>query len=138
MTVLPRRSLRARSFPVSSGKVKSGALSWIFMGVSQGKSSRASFATAVSGHFVFQKILYCGAILVALLACVMCLGVAGAAQEERPQITPGERKVPRKKDAGPRALAVLQLSANGKSSLVPITILVNGKFWDASAYKANP
>jgi hypothetical protein len=61
-----------------------------------------------------------------------------AGQEERPQITPGERKVPRKKDAGPRALAVLQVAANGKTSLVPIAILISGKFWDAAAYKASP
>ncbi len=60
------------------------------------------------------------------------------AQEERPQITPGERKVPRKKEAGPRAIGVLQMSANGKTSLIPVAILVNGKFWDASAYKADP
>ena len=60
------------------------------------------------------------------------------AQEERPQISPGERKPTRKKDAGPRAVAVLQLAANGKASLVPIAILINGKFWDASAYKADP
>jgi hypothetical protein len=59
-------------------------------------------------------------------------------QEERPQITPGERKAPRKKDAGPRAVGVLQLAPNGKASLVPIAILINGKFWDASAYKADP
>jgi hypothetical protein len=51
---------------------------------------------------------------------------------------PGERKAARKKDAGPRAVAVLRLSANGKSSLVPIAILINGKFWDAAAYKADP
>lgn len=61
-----------------------------------------------------------------------------AAQEQRPQIMPGERKAPRKKDAGPRAVAVLRLSPNGKSSLVPIAILIDGKFWDAAAYKANP
>ena len=60
------------------------------------------------------------------------------AQEEMPQITPGERKAPRKKDAGPRAVGVLQLAANGKASLVPIAILVDGKFWDATAYKADP
>ncbi len=102
------------------------------------KSSRANRAPAACSQFVFQKILYCGALFVALLAGVVGLAVASAAQEERPQITPGERKAPRKKDAGPRALAVLQLSANGKASLVPIAILVNGKFWDATAYKANP
>ena len=63
---------------------------------------------------------------------------SSAQEDERPQITPGERKVPRKKDAGPRALALLQMATNGKTSLVPIAILVNGKFWDASAYKADP
>ncbi|HTS36899.1 MAG TPA: hypothetical protein VMH04_14580 [Candidatus Solibacter sp.] len=61
-----------------------------------------------------------------------------AAQEDRPQIFPGERKAPRKKDAGPRALAVLQMAGNGKVTAVPVAILVNGKFYDATAYKADP
>ena len=74
----------------------------------------------------------------ALLVCVASWAVVAPAQEERPEITPGERKVPRKKEAGPRAVGVLQLAANGKSSLVPVAILVGGKFWDASAYKADP
>jgi hypothetical protein len=30
------------------------------------------------------------------------------------------------------------MAANGKTSLIPVAILVNGKFWDASAYKADP
>jgi len=30
------------------------------------------------------------------------------------------------------------MAANGKVSLVPVAILINGKFWDASAYKADP
>jgi hypothetical protein len=87
---------------------------------------------------VFQKILYRGSFLVALLACVASPATVVSAQEDRPQITPGERKAPRKKDAGPRAVAVLQLSANGKASLVPVAILIGGKFWDATAYKADP
>ena len=73
-----------------------------------------------------------------LLAGVASSGSAAAAQEERPQITPGERKAPRKKDAEPRAVAVLKLSSDGKVSLVPIAILINGKFWDAGSYKASP
>ncbi len=76
--------------------------------------------------------------MAALLTCLLLpLGVLSA-QEERPQITPGERKAPRKKDAGPRAIGVLQMAANGKTSLVPVAILVGGKFWDATAYKADP
>jgi hypothetical protein len=81
--------------------------------------------------------LFRGLLLAALSACVAA-GVVSVAQEERPQITPGERKVPRKKDAGPRAVGVLQLMPNGKSTLLPVAILVGGKFWDASAYKADP
>jgi len=96
-----------------------------------------------SGPPAFVKILhrttlYRGSLLVALLACLISWAGVTVAQEELPQITPGERKVPRKKDAGPRALAVLQMAANGKTSLVPVAILVDGKFWDASAYKADP
>jgi hypothetical protein len=30
------------------------------------------------------------------------------------------------------------MSANGKTSLLPVAILVGGKFWDATAYKADP
>jgi len=35
-------------------------------------------------------------------------------------------------------VALLQLTSNGKASLMPIAILINGKFWDATAYKATP
>lgn len=94
-------------------------------------------ATGSPSAFVFPGILHLGFVCLAVLSCVVSLPYA-AAQEDRPQIIPGERKVPRKKDAGPRAVAVLQLAPNGKASLVPIAILVNGKFWDASAYKADP
>jgi len=75
----------------------------------------------------------------ALLIAVIAGGATMAcAQEERPQIIPGERKAQKKKNAGPRAVGVLQMAANGKASLVPVAILINGKFWDASAYKADP
>lgn len=83
-----------------------------------------------------RKILYLGFLLVTTLAWSAFCAPA-AAQEERPQIAPGERTVPRKKDAGPRALALVKIS-DGKTSLIPIAILVNGKFWDATAYKATP
>ena len=85
-----------------------------------------------------RRILLRGPLLLALLACSVAWTGVATAQEERPQITPGERKVPRKKEAGPRAVGVLQMAANGKTSLIPVAILVNGKFWDASAYKADP
>ena len=45
-----------------------------------------------------------------------------------------------KKEKGPRALAVVELSADGKAAvrLTPIAILVSGRFWDASIYRADP
>lgn len=111
----------------------------IFMGVSQGKSKSATgrATQAAPGHTV-QNILYRGRLLIAVVVWSTVLAAGVAAQEERPQIMPGERKVARKKDSGPRALALLRLAANGKASLVPICILIDGKFWDATAYKAAP
>jgi len=98
---------------------------------------------SVSGREAFRKILqretaYCRAVLLVLLVCVSGGAMTSFAQEDRPQISPGERKPKSKKDNGPRAVAVLQMPANGKASLVPIAILINGKFWDATAYKADP
>ncbi len=39
---------------------------------------------------------------------------------------------------GPRALGLVELMANGKARLVPITILFDGEYYDATAYKASP
>lgn len=41
-------------------------------------------------------------------------------------------------DKGPRALGLLQIAQNGKAHLVPIAILIGGRFYDASVYKADP
>jgi hypothetical protein len=89
------------------------------------------------------RILHCrnsSRVLAATAILAFGLSLAGtvAAQEERPQIFPGERKAQRKKDAGPRALGIVQLGSNGKASIIPLAILINGKFWDAGVYKADP
>jgi hypothetical protein len=44
----------------------------------------------------------------------------------------------RKTAKGPRALGLVQLAPSGKAHLIPIAILIDGKFYDASAYKADP
>lgn len=114
-----------------------------FMRISPEKSGPRSAKSAEGASLqpVFSRILHWARRsafwLAALSACVGMTALASA-QEERPQITPGERKVPRKKEAGPRALGILQLAANGKATLIPLAILINGKFWDASVYKADP
>jgi hypothetical protein len=108
-----------------------------FMGVSPNQS-RSNARPAASAKMAFHKILYPASLFVALLVWISLSVSPTTAQEDLPQITPGERKAPRKKDAEPRAVAVVQLTANGKASLVPIAILIGGKFWDATAYKADP
>jgi hypothetical protein len=90
-----------------------------------------------------QQILYLRLLSVALAASFVFLGISASGppafgQEQVPQIIVGERKPSQKKDTGPRALAILQLKKDGKASLIPIAILINGKFWDASSYMADP
>ena len=41
-------------------------------------------------------------------------------------------------DKGPRALGLIELAANGKAHLLPVTIMINGRFYDAGVYKADP
>lgn len=77
-------------------------------------------------------------LALAMMVCTLAWSAPAAAQDELPQIMPSEHKLPTKKDLGPRAVGILQLSDKGKASLVPIAIMIDGRFWDASAYKADP
>jgi hypothetical protein len=43
-----------------------------------------------------------------------------------------------KASKGPRALGLLELAPNGKARLIPITIMIDGQYYDAGAYKADP
>ena len=65
------------------------------------------------------------------------IGLAGSSlvgQEPLPQY--GRKPVVHK---GPRALGLVQLSAKGKKGrLIPIVIMMDGKFYDAGSYKAMP
>jgi hypothetical protein len=43
-----------------------------------------------------------------------------------------------KKLTGPRALGLLEITPSGKVTLLPVAIMIDGEFYDASAYKAAP
>jgi hypothetical protein len=88
-----------------------------------------------------------GSIAVSVLFIgIMFSGLAlTSAAQDRPQLKrpqqgseekPVETKKP-KKVKGPRAIGILQIS-DGKATLIPVAILVDGKFYDATAYKAEP
>ena len=44
----------------------------------------------------------------------------------------------RKPDTGPRAVGLLKIDAKGRAQLIPVAIRIDGKFYDAGAYKADP
>ena len=74
-----------------------------------------------------------------------CLGIAPVAgqmpQLKRPEEAPVERPAeptPKKLVNEPRAVGLLQLNKDGKGTLIPIAIRIDGKFYDASVYKADP
>jgi hypothetical protein len=48
------------------------------------------------------------------------------------------RSTAKKTKRGPRAIAVLEFLPGGKMRLVPIALLLDGKYYDASLYGANP
>jgi len=54
------------------------------------------------------------------------------------QIVPAQIARREQQSKGPRALGLLQLQSNGKVRLIPITIMFDGRFYDAGAYKASP
>jgi hypothetical protein len=54
------------------------------------------------------------------------------------QFAYGQFAKQRKPDTGPRAVGLLKIDAKGRAQLVPVTIMIGGKFYDAGAYKADP
>jgi hypothetical protein len=120
-------------------------------GLEKVQSSRKSECEAASNGKAsdascLKRILYPGWRAGAMLAFILCLAAASAAQrgdrgnhEDKPEIAPQDKVLNKKKKGGePRAVGVLQITDKGKATLVPIAILIDGKFHDASVYKADP
>src|SRR5579872_5114765 len=90
------------------------------------RASPSSVASAVSLRFQLyrtarQAVIWAGA---ALLLAQIVTAQAGPS---------GKKHV-----KGPRAVGLIELQAKGKARLIPITILVDGEYYDAGAYKADP
>src|SRR5208283_1575373 len=98
----------------------------------------------MSRVFLYRRL---GSAVIAIVMVGLLASVASrsAAQErpqlKRPQEAPEEKPAEArktKKGKDPRAVGLLQLTSSGKATLIPIAILVDGRFYDASAYKADP
>jgi len=115
-TLFPRKLFSDTSFPSSSGKVNSGAFSVTCM-------------TRSPDQNLYRSTLYrrlARAVILAGLVTTIAPFVAGQFARKGPS------------SKGPRALGLLELAANGKALLVPITVMYDGKFYDGGAYKASP
>jgi hypothetical protein len=82
---------------------------------------------------LYRNRLFAVTLAASILLASSWLVVQVAAQDPMPQYV---RKPASNK--GPRALGLIQLSPKGKGRLTPIAIMVDGKFYDASSYKAAP
>jgi hypothetical protein len=121
MTGLPRKSFRLTGSPFSLGTLMSGTLSPISM---QNFSSKSFLA-----HLYRNRRTAVVRALFLLVA--VCVG-----------LFPAEAQ--RKKNSGPRALGVVTWNGDsaipepGTSVLTPVAILVEGRFYDAELYQAQP
>lgn len=74
---------------------------------------------------LYRKAALAVTFAVALLVALLVPGFAQYAKK-------------RQVSKGPRAVGLLELAANGKAHLIAVSIMIDGKFYDASAYKADP
>jgi hypothetical protein len=93
----------------------------------------------MSRKFLYRRLGFAVIVILALFALVAPHGAAQMPQLKRPQDDTPEKPAekPKKKVKGPRAIGVVQLNG-GKGTLIPVAILVDGRFYDASVYKADP
>jgi hypothetical protein len=74
------------------------------------------------------------------LGAVICAAIAAGGFVAQPlhaqELTQHQQR--KDVDVGPRALGLVQINDQGKARIVPIAIMMNGKFFDADSYKASP
>jgi hypothetical protein len=94
----------------------------------------------MSREFLYRRSGFAVIFILALFAAVALQSAAQMPQLKRPQDDTAEKPAekPKKKVKGPRAIGLVRLSSGGTGTLIPIAILVDGKFYDASVYKADP
>src|ERR1039458_1431748 len=137
--------LMSASFPGKSGLKTASTILALAMPGPQRPMSK------IVSRIMSRKLSYrrSGWPVIGILGLLFVIAPPSAAPQDKPQLkrpleTPEEKlpedkdKKPKKNVKGPRAVGVLQLTSSGKGTLIPIAILIDGKFYDASVYKADP
>src|SRR6202050_5735233 len=105
-------------------------------------SSRPRAERLMSRRLLYRRLGFGVIVVLAFFAVMVPRGSAQGRPELKrpvpdvPQEKPSEPK--KKKVKGPRAVAVVEFAKGGKATLIPIAILVDGKFYDAGECKADP
>jgi len=68
-----------------------------------------------------------GRVLMAAMLCASLFNASSAQVAKRRAIS-----------KGPRALGLVEVDSQGRGHLAPVAIMIDGKFYDASVYKADP
>ncbi len=90
-------------------------------------------------HYLYRK--FARSAIASWLAIFLFVTFAAAQEHTRnrqtdpaPPPTPSTKKAKR----GPRAIAVVEFMPNGSMRLVPVALWIEGRYYDASLYGANP
>jgi hypothetical protein len=84
-----------------------------------------------------SAVTWIASMFASMVASILLAGALVGQLAAQGPITQYGRKP--KPDAGPRALGLVQLSPKGnKGRLIPIVVMMDGKFYDAGSYKATP
>jgi hypothetical protein len=87
--------------------------------------------------WLYRNQLSAVTLIPSMIASFLLAGALVAQLAAQGPITQYGRKP--KADKGPRALGLIQLSPKGnKGRIIPIAIMMDGKFYDAGSYKATP
>jgi hypothetical protein len=79
----------------------------------------------------------CGVTFAAgLVAAIALLSLTLTTESHAQELT--QHHARKDADKGPRALGLVQITDKGKAHLIPIAIMMGGKFYDAESFKATP
>src|SRR5262252_11255343 len=108
--------------PFWSTELKSGALSLISMGFSPERPCLYRKSCQGASNLSMR----CRPIWI-VVVCALLVSTAFAQVAKRRAVS-----------QGPRALGLVEVDSKGSGRLVPVVIMVDGKFYDAGIYKADP
>jgi hypothetical protein len=90
-------------------------------------------------HYLYRKsVKWATAVLLAITLPSSLVNAQLRDRTEHQKVDQSQQKPAKKDKRGPRAIAVVEFLPGGGTRLVPIALWIDGHFYDASLYGANP